>query len=73
MMSNLDKLDFITRREVEEKARELNQMRKIPMDEYTAFQVLLTKPIMHGLKQKIRTIIPFLNRILRKLSNTTEK
>ena len=31
MMSNLDKLDFITRREVEEKARELNQMRKIPM------------------------------------------
>ena len=43
MMSNLDKLDFIeTRREVEEKARELNQMRKIPMDEYTAFQVLLT-------------------------------
>ena len=72
MMSNLDKLDFITRREVEEKARELNQMRKIPMDEYTAFQVL-QKPIMHGLKQKIRTIIPFLNRILRKLSNTTEK
>ena len=43
MMSNLDKLDFITRREVEEKARELNQMRKIPMDEYTAFQVLLTE------------------------------
>ena len=43
MMSNLDKLDFITRREVEEKARELNQMRKIPMDEYTAFRVLLTE------------------------------
>lgn len=43
------------------------------MDEYTAFQVLLTEAHNAWVEAKIRTIIPFSNRILRKLSNTTEK
>ncbi|MCH5279000.1 MAG: carboxypeptidase M32 [Christensenellaceae bacterium] len=43
LMAHKDELDFITRREVEEAAHDLDMMRKIPIEEYTAYRVLLTE------------------------------
>lgn len=41
LMEHRGELDNITRREVEEESRELENMRKIPMDEYVEYQKLL--------------------------------
>lgn len=41
--SNKEELDFITRREAEEAARDLEQLRKIPMEEYTAFMGVINE------------------------------
>ena len=40
---NMDQLDTITRREVEEEYRSFNFMKNIPMDEYTAYSKLLAE------------------------------
>lgn len=52
LMAHKDELDFITRREVEEASHELEMMRKIPMEEYTAYRVLLTEAREKWLKAK---------------------
>lgn len=43
LMNHKDELDFITRRDAEEAAHDLEQIRKIPVEEYTAYQMVLTE------------------------------
>lgn len=68
LMENREKLDPITRREVEEAAHGLEQMRKIPMDEYTAFQVLMTEAHTAWVEAKLSDdfskIEPYLEKIV---------
>ena len=49
-----DKLDAVTRREVDELLREYEKTRKIPMEEYIAYEVLLNKAdaVWHEAKEK---------------------
>ena len=49
-----DKLDFVTRRQVSELLRDYEKTKKIPMDEYVAYTVLLNKAdaVWHEAKEK---------------------
>lgn len=68
LMEHKEELDPILRREVEEAAHSLEQMRKIPMDEYTAFQMLMSEahPAWVEAKQTddFEKAAPFLEKII---------
>lgn len=68
LMAHKDELDAITRREVEEAAHGLEQIRKIPMDEYTAYQVLMTEAHTAWVEAKLSNdfskIAPYLEKIV---------
>ena len=68
LMSEIEKLDPVTRREVEEAAHGLEKMRKIPMEEYTAYQALLmethTAWVDAKLKDDYSIYEPYLEKII---------
>ncbi|MBO4878801.1 MAG: carboxypeptidase M32 [Clostridia bacterium] len=68
LTANKDKLDPITRREVEEAADGLEQIRKIPMEEYTAYSGLLmeahTAWVEAKLSDDFKTFEPYLKKII---------
>ena len=68
LMAHKDELDPILRREVEEAAHSLEQMRKIPMDEYTAYMVLMSEAHTAWVEAKLNNdfgkIAPYLEKII---------
>lgn len=68
LMTHIDELDFITRREAEEAYKQLEQLKKISMEEYTNFQVLLTEARDKWVEAKINNqysiFEPYLSKIV---------
>ena len=68
LSANMEALEPILKREVEEEAHSLDKMRKIPMEEYTAYQALLAKAHTVWVEAKLTNdyalLEPYLDRII---------
>ena len=67
LCANKQELDPITRKEVEEAAHGLEQIRKIPMEEYTAYSALMTEARNAWLEAKEKSDYSILEPFLKKI------